>query len=281
MVVGILGGCSLAREGTGVDQGFDAAAGVGTDALSGGSGGVGEWPEAGIGGTTVDASGGGPAGGGTGGGTGGAAGTADGGAGGGAIDGGIDGGIDASAGSSGTGGIAGSGGSAGHAGDGGASGVAGVAGDAGAAGSGGAVLCTMESLGIDPNSQPTCDECMRQFCQDECFACANNPACSKLVKCMYGCSSDSCKKNCWDDNKAGQTDASNLAAKDGCLDKSCSGKCPAAPDPGGCSLRPVRGEGVPKGAFFAFIALAILAHRRSRRCKAITGQSPSPSRRPG
>lgn len=268
MVVGILGGCSLAREGTGVDQGFDAAAGVGMDAFAGGSGGVGEWPEAGIGGTTVDASGGGPAGGGTGG----VAGTGDGGTGGdgGSGAGATDGGIDASAGSSGTGGIAGSGGSAGagHAGDGGVGGlggVGGIAGDAGAAGSGGAVLCTMESLGIDPNSQPTCDECMRQFCQDECSACADNPDCSKLIKCMYACSSDSCKKNCWDDNEAGQDDAANLAAKGGCLDKSCSGKCPAAPDPGGCSLRPVHGEGVPKGAFFALVALAILAHRRSRR----------------
>ncbi len=257
MVVWILGGCSLAREGTGVEEVSDGGPGVGTDVATGGSAAMGEWPEAGLGGTTADASeAGGDGGVGTGG-TGGDGG--DGGTGAGTID----GGVDASAGSAGTGGSIGPGGSAGA--SAGAAGIGGAAGIAGAAGSGGGVLCTMESLGIHSSLQPACDACMQQFCQDECFACAANPDCAKLIQCMYACSSDSCKKNCWDDNKAGQKDAANLAAKDGCLDKSCSGKCPAAPDPGGCSLRPLHGGKEPRSAFLALVALAILAHRRSRR----------------
>jgi hypothetical protein len=98
---------------------------------------------------------------------------------------------------------------------------------------------------------------MQTWCTDECEACASNSECVALVSCMSACTTNACKKSCWNDHPDGQDDAEKLAAADGCLDEHCQGSCPAAPDPSGCSISAVSRSTPTNGSVWLAVGLAI------------------------
>ncbi len=245
------GGSGGAEEG---GSGGNAGAGGIGGGHSGGTGGVAG--ASGTGGGGTGGSGGEP--GGSGGG--GAGGTGGGGAGG-------TGGV----GPGGTGGV-GPGGTGGG-GPGGSGGVGpGGTGGGGLGGTGGAATvdggtpekCTAATLGLTSTLFAECDTCMQEYCQDTCIACAKNPDCKTLVQCVFKCSNDQCKKNCWKNNEDGQDDAKALAGKDGCLDTNCDSKCPDPPDPSWCSIQAVKSHPSSHAYWLALALVAALIHRRSR-----------------
>ena len=290
----LLGACALDREGAGYDIDPGAATGGAYDS---GNGDVGKWPDTGAGGSGATAAQGGsggdePTGGG---GSGGAEeGGSGGNAGAGGIGGGQSGGTGGVAGASGTGGggTGGSGGEPGGSGGGGAGGTGGVGpggtggggpggsggvgpggtGGGGLGGTGGAATvdggtpekCTAATLGLTSTLFAECDTCMQEYCQDTCIACAKNPDCKTLVQCVFKCSNDQCKKNCWKNNEDGQDDAKALAGKDGCLDTNCDSKCPDPPDPSWCSIQAVKSHPSSHAYWLALALVAALIHRRSR-----------------
>ncbi|OQB15092.1 MAG: hypothetical protein BWY17_02270 [Deltaproteobacteria bacterium ADurb.Bin207] len=282
----LLGACALDREGAGYDIDPGAATGGAYDS---GNGDVGKWPDTGAGGSGATAAQGGsggdePTGGG---GSGGAEeGGSGGNAGAGGIGGGQSGGTGGVAGASGTGGggTGGSGGEPGGSGGGGAGGTggggAGGTGGVGPGGTGGGGLggtggaatvdggtpekCTAATLGLTSTLFAECDTCMQEYCQDTCIACAKNPDCKTLVQCVFKCSNDQCKKNCWKNNEDGQDDAKALAGKDGCLDTNCDSKCPDPPDPSWCSIQAVKSHPSSHAYWLALALVAALIHRRSR-----------------
>ena len=282
----LLGACALDREGAGYDIDPGAATGGAYDS---GNGDVGKWPDTGAGGSGATAAQGGsggdePTGGG---GSGGAEeGGSGGNAGAGGIGGGQSGGTGGVAGASGTGGggTGGSGGEPGGSGGGGAGGTGGGGpggsggvgpggtGGGGLGGTGGAATvdggtpekCTAATLGLTSTLFAECDTCMQEYCQDTCIACAKNPDCKTLVQCVFKCSNDQCKKNCWKNNEDGQDDAKALAGKDGCLDTNCDSKCPDPPDPSWCSIQAVKSHPSSHAYWLALALVAALIHRRSR-----------------
>ncbi len=259
----LLGACALDREGAGYDIDPGAATGGAYDS---GNGDVGKWPDTGAGGSGATAAQGGsggdePTGGG------GSGGAEEGGSGGNAGAGGIGGGQ-----SGGTGGVAGASGTGGG-GPGGSGGVGpGGTGGGGLGGTGGAATvdggtpekCTAATLGLTSTLFAECDTCMQEYCQDTCIACAKNPDCKTLVQCVFKCSNDQCKKNCWKNNEDGQDDAKALAGKDGCLDTNCDSKCPDPPDPSWCSIQAVKSHPSSHAYWLALALVAALIHRRSR-----------------
>jgi hypothetical protein len=72
-----------------------------------------------------------------------------------------------------------------------------------------------------------------------------------------------------------RSEASNLAAKDGCLDKSCSGKCPTAPP-----FTPKGRREAPSSRSSLWLS-GVPTIPPVSPPRAITAQAPSPSRRPG
>ncbi|HOR35691.1 MAG TPA: hypothetical protein PLN90_12025 [Polyangiaceae bacterium] len=298
----LLGACALDREGAGydIDPGaatggaYDSgngdvgkwpdtgAGGSGATAAQGGSGGDEPTGGGGSGGAEEGGSGGnagaGGIGGGQSGGTGGvagASGTGGGGTGGsGGEPGGSGGGGAGGTGGGGAGGTGGVGpGGTGGGGPGGSGGVGpGGTGGGGLGGTGGAATvdggtpekCTAATLGLTSTLFAECDTCMQEYCQDTCIACAKNPDCKTLVQCVFKCSNDQCKKNCWKNNEDGQDDAKALAGKDGCLDTNCDSKCPDPPDPSWCSIQAVKSHPSSHAYWLALALVAALIHRRSR-----------------
>ncbi|HQM12587.1 MAG TPA: hypothetical protein PK140_24510, partial [Polyangiaceae bacterium] len=124
--------------------------------------------------------------------------------------------------------------------------------------------CTAATLGLTSTLFAECDTCMQEYCQDTCIACAKNPDCKTLVQCVFKCSNDQCKKNCWKNNEDGQDDAKALAGKDGCLDTNCDSKCPDPPDPSWCSIQAVKSHPSSHAYWLALALVAALIHRRSR-----------------
>ncbi|HOD23330.1 MAG TPA: hypothetical protein PKK83_13620 [Polyangiaceae bacterium] len=253
------GGSGGAEEG---GSGGNAGAGGIGGGQSGGTGGVAG--ASGTGGGGTGGSGGEP--GGSGGG--GAGGTGGGGAGG---TGGVGPGGTGGGGPGGSGGV-GPGGTGGG-GPGGSGGVGpGGTGGGGLGGTGGAATvdggtpekCTAATLGLTSTLFAECDTCMQEYCQDTCIACAKNPDCKTLVQCVFKCSNDQCKKNCWKNNEDGQDDAKALAGKDGCLDTNCDSKCPDPPDPSWCSIQAVKSHPSSHAYWLALALVAALIHRRSR-----------------
>ena len=298
----LLGACALDREGAGydIDPGaatggaYDSgngdvgkwpdtgAGGSGATAAQGGSGGDEPTGGGGSGGAEEGGSGGnagaGGIGGGQSGGTGGVAGASGTGGGGTGGSGGEPGGSGGGgAGGTGGGGAGGSGGvgpgGTGGGGPGGSGGVGpGGTGGGGLGGTGGAATvdggtpekCTAATLGLTSTLFAECDTCMQEYCQDTCIACAKNPDCKTLVQCVFKCSNDQCKKNCWKNNEDGQDDAKALAGKDGCLDTNCDSKCPDPPDPSWCSIQAVKSHPSSHAYWLALALVAALIHRRSR-----------------
>jgi hypothetical protein len=119
-----------------------------------------------------------------------------------------------------------------------------------------AAVCALKT------ADAACQACMLTNCNDPCLTCEKNPFCAAIIACVGACADDACKKQCWDNNKDGQTDFNAFASQSGCLQAQCATECPGLPNTGGCTVAAHRRGETGWLLLAAMLGLARMCTRR-------------------
>jgi len=101
-----------------------------------------------------------------------------------------------------------------------AGGAGGMGQGGGTGGGGGAMVC--------PGLNDPCSDCLADQCQESYCACYNNPECTALGMCLYGCDQndpnyEQCTQDCAAQHPQGVADAAVVGS---CSDQNCQPECP-------------------------------------------------------
>ncbi len=69
-----------------------------------------------------------------------------------------------------------------------------------------------------------CDACMRERCNEACVACADEPACLRLLLCVLDCREPSCSRECERQHPGVTALLESFAGESGCMRK-CRDAC--------------------------------------------------------
>lgn len=69
-----------------------------------------------------------------------------------------------------------------------------------------------------------CDACMRERCNAACVACAEEPACLRLLLCLLDCREPSCSRECERQHPGATALLESFAGENGCMRK-CRDAC--------------------------------------------------------